>query len=147
MKKAYRLIALLSAITMATQSCAPKSGGETLTGGVTDINSTETEKPEYKLPELDYKGGTVNFLVRGEKFEPTNFSHEIYAAGETGDIINDAVYKRNVAIEENYNCKITETSDDDSVVNVRTSVLAGDGFYDVVTELEKILSGFESVSG
>lgn len=133
MKRIYRLFAALTVILVTTQSCAPMKGDMQTEGTSTVTDPAETEiKIEYKLPELDYGGKAINFLVRGEKYEPTNFSHEIYASEANGDIINDVVYKRNVAIEERYNCKITETADDDSVSNVRASVLAGDGLYDVV---------------
>jgi len=34
--------------------------------------------------------------------------NDIYAAGEDGQTINDAVYRRNCIIEDRYNCKIRE---------------------------------------
>lgn len=51
---------------------------------------------------------------------------------ENGDTINDAVYRRNLAIEEQYNCTISLlTADEDDAV-ARASVMAGDDFTDLM---------------
>ena len=125
---------LTMAVTFSA-SCGDTS--EPMSGTTADDTSalettTDTTIAVPDLPEADFDGATLNFLVRGESAEPTNFSHEIYAAEENGDTINDAVFRRNIAIQERYNVVITETADNDTVEAVRTSVLANDGAYDVV---------------
>ena len=102
------------------------------TGDVSVTDETAAVELEPDLPEMDFAGAAVNFLVRGEEANPTNFSHEIYAEAEIGDPINDAVFIRNKYVEELYNVVITETSTDDSIDYVTKSSLSGDGAYDVV---------------
>ncbi len=111
-----------------------KPSAETTSPTVTESENTPATEtvPEPKLPDVKYNGATVNFLVRGEKAQPTNWSHEIYAEEETGEAINDAVFRRNAYVEEKYDVKITETAADDTVDAVRSSVQAADQAFAVV---------------
>jgi hypothetical protein len=63
-------------------------------------------------------------------------TRDIIAEAENGDLINDVVYRRNTAIEEKYNIKITMDSyseNDELATNkiVEKSVKAGDKSYDL----------------
>lgn len=62
---------------------------------------------------------------------------------ETGEPVNDAVYKRNLTIQERYNCSISQIKSNDMSGSsaVRSAALAGDGTYDAV-----ILSGHDMVA-
>ena len=136
-----KIIFLLSALLiLAVTACSSEPAAEN-----NDTVSTETENVEAEvtettapaellpnLPEMDFGGAAVNFLVRGEQAHPTNFSHEIFAEAEIGEPINDAVFIRNKFVEELYNVVITETSTDDSIDFITQSVMSGDGAYDVV---------------
>ncbi|MBE6613066.1 MAG: extracellular solute-binding protein [Ruminococcaceae bacterium] len=130
MKKQFCLI--LAALLLT--GCGADAGTTDTTAASTEETTTEevTTIPAPDLPDKDFGGENINFLVRGEKAQPTNFSHEIYASEENGDAINDAVYRRNMAVQERFNVEITETAEDDSVDAVKKSVLADDGAYDVV---------------
>ena len=123
---------LLAAMLLAGCGEAASSADTTAEGFGTTTAEAVTTRREADLPDKDFGGENINFLVRGEKAQPTNFSHEIYAAEENGDAINDAVYRRNMAVQERFNVEITETAEDDSVDAVRSSVLADDGAFDVV---------------
>lgn len=51
---------------------------------------------------------------------------------ENGDTINDAIYRRNLAIEEQYNCTISLlTAEEDDLV-ARKAIMAGDDFTDLM---------------
>ena len=50
------------------------------------------------LPETDLGGAEIRMLIR------TEWDYEMIADGENGDPINDAVFRRNKAVEEAYNC-------------------------------------------
>ncbi|MBQ2707453.1 MAG: extracellular solute-binding protein [Clostridia bacterium] len=127
-----KLSILLAAMLLAGCGEAASSADTTAEGFGTTTADAVTTRREADLPDKDFGGENINFLVRGEKAQPTNFSHEIYAAEENGDAINDAVYRRNMAVQERFNVEITETAEDDSVDAVRSSVLADDGAFDVV---------------
>ena len=103
------------------------------TQAVTEALPAETEDPyDPGLPERDFGGHEFLFLVRGEAFEPTNFSHEIYAEEENGEAINDAVFQRNMAVQEQFNIVIREDAADDNAGTVKNMVSAGDNTYDAV---------------
>ena len=52
----------------------------------------------FVLPETDLGGAEIRMLIR------TEWDYEIIADGENGDPINDAVFRRNKAVEEACNC-------------------------------------------
>ena len=129
-----KLCMVLALAMVFSVGCASGGNNSTSTSadGAGGANSDETTVLTPDLPDYDWGGENINFLVRGESAEPTNFSHEIYAAEENGDVINDAVYRRNSAIQDRFNVVITETAQDDSIDAVRNCVLADDGAFDVV---------------
>ncbi|MCL2814939.1 MAG: extracellular solute-binding protein, partial [Oscillospiraceae bacterium] len=64
-------------------------------------------------------------------------TRDLFAESENGDLINDAVYRRNIAAEEKYNCKIEMDAlpeSDETAPNkiVEKSVKAGDKSYDLL---------------
>ncbi|MBQ7300036.1 MAG: hypothetical protein IJW77_09355 [Clostridia bacterium] len=51
---------------------------------------------------------------------------------ENGDTINDAIYQRNLAVEEQYNCTISLlTAEEDDLV-AKKAIMAGDDFTDIM---------------
>ncbi|MCL1792707.1 MAG: hypothetical protein FWG34_02440, partial [Oscillospiraceae bacterium] len=52
------------------------------------------------LPEADLGGGKFSILSRTER------NYEFFSEGETGEVINDNVYKRNRKVEERFNMEI-----------------------------------------
>ena len=95
-------------------------------------NQNETEAVAL-LPDANYNGDVFTFLVN--EYAGKNWgSYEIYAEEETGDAINDAVYKRNRTVEAKFNIEIKEIRADynDTVNLTKKSVSAGDNAYDCV---------------
>ncbi|MCL1858559.1 MAG: hypothetical protein FWF92_04935 [Oscillospiraceae bacterium] len=70
-----------------------------------DNINEEADHPISNLPNIDWEGKEIKFLVRGDDFYPTH-CQDIYAESETGEPVNDAVYKRNTILEDRYNIKI-----------------------------------------
>lgn len=67
-----------------------------------------TEVEETGLEAVDYGGAEILFLIREhENGDPRWGSREMDAEEENGDVLNDAVYERNMRIEEKYNIKLT----------------------------------------
>ena len=96
---------------------------------------TETENPEIipDLPEEDFGGYEFTFLVRfneGAHWAPWN-ARDIYVEDQVGEPINDAVYDRNRAIEEKFNCVIKEFKSATHANDLRKTVSAGDTTYSV----------------
>ena len=99
---------------------------------------TEDKNKTLDLPDIDWEGR--EFRVLGYENTRTQFStFEIDSDGENGDIVNDAVFRRNTAIEDKYNVVITETKESSNTDYttateplIRKTVLAGDDLYDLV---------------
>ncbi len=147
-----RYLCLLIAAMMLLSSCSNAEGekktddtaeksastGETEEisgGGTTDAESTETEEETENLdpglPEKNYGGEDFTFLVKGETWADWG-EKSIWVESSTGDVLNDAVLKRNQAIEEKFGVKIAQYESADPPTDISNSVLAADGSYDVV---------------
>ena len=105
-----------------------------------DESETEDERIKPNIPEsADFGGDTITFLhwYNTAWTETVRQSRDIYAEGITGEAINDAVYNRNVKIEDAYKVKIAlqleQSTDIASMVGQQ--VTAGDSTYDVVYQL------------
>ncbi|MCL2158250.1 MAG: hypothetical protein FWH48_02460 [Oscillospiraceae bacterium] len=137
MKKNLKLIALAMVFALLMPvfaSCAENKTGDKgdatgAQGPGEDNNPGEaaTEDPFAKyddgLGEYDFKGEEFKIQM----FENENVHNHIDAPEENGEVFNDAMYKRNRAIEERFNVTITEVLTDD-FANAKTKrvVLAGD---------------------
>lgn len=108
--------------------------GSDLTG---DNSSSVTEVPEFVPAVEDYEG--YKFRMLGYESYQGSWRaaevSEIYAAEESGEPINDAVYRRNRIVEDLYNMEIVlvplSYGDRGSHSNIALrSILAGDDAYD-----------------
>ena len=145
MKKSIALF--LAMLMLLTTAVACGKGGEdpaettaqaTVATTVADVVTempVETNKYEIgdQLPsDLDFKGAEIHFLSRGREW----CKDVIDVADMNGEVINDAVYSRNAAVEDRLNVKIIDHKDDGddySIVNLmKVQVPAGASDYDVV---------------
>ena len=101
-KLSFALALILSLSAMSCGSGGDVIGGETTTseGGETTPEVTtpaeiNRENAVIGLPELDFKGETINILYAGEK----TYAQDV-TAEETGDVVDDAVVARNRSVEE-----------------------------------------------
>jgi len=96
-----------------------------------NANDADSEKIEENdsadnLPDdLDYGGYTFNIFTR-----ENNTFYNYVVEEETGEIINDAVYKRTRNVEERLNIILKETTSNDANAP-RALMLAGDDAYDM----------------
>lgn len=127
---------LLSAVLLSALSCADSGAPadtpqETLSpDNETTIAETTTEGPD--LPDKTYDGETVHFLTALNQGYDWYTSKEIFAEGETGELFNDAVYRRNLVIEDRFDIKITQNCVPGPENVAKKSLSAGDTEYDVV---------------
>lgn len=132
----WTAILLVAMMCIGLTACA-KDDIDTNENGtsVTDVTTTmetETEKLLPDIPEKDFEEYDFRVLTKGT-FNVHWKTRDIYAEQENGDPINDAVFKRNQKIEENYNIKISEFGEADYLAALRKSVLASDDTYDMVS--------------
>lgn len=143
MKKTIALLLLLTML-FASVSCAEKAGTTAASTDTTVAEQTtegETE-PQLALPASNFEGFTCTFI--GKAPDGGAFGvKDVAVESETGDAFNDAVYRRNVIIEDAYNVNIEFIpSPDSSVCNyVNSSILAADDYYDVIYDgLQPVVS-------
>lgn len=144
MRKPIRIISLLlsSAILLAAAACADKSDGaqsessaaaQSVTEAVTEKDDSRGAAKDNLPDDLDYDGYVMRILARGGDSDTLiEFSSE-----QTGDVVNDAVYERNLAVEERLDVKIktiltNNTRHGNDVSAIRSSVQSGADDYDVI---------------
>ncbi len=144
------ILALASIATFAACASSTDSGNADTTaqsGNSADTTVADTAealsndemyaKVKNGIEAIDYEGYTFTIMDREEANWGT---YDVFAETETGDPINDAVYRRNATLEELYNIKIAEkrekhgyTSTNPSMVLAKL-VLANEDSIDLVTD-------------
>ena len=118
-----------------------QSGENEQNGKTPEDNGPQGDPKEQYAPKFDPADMQKYVFKIGTRDDSTHnypaHTRDLFAEAETGDLINDAVYKRNMAIEEKYNCKIEMDAlaeDDETRANtiVDKSVRAGDKSYDLL---------------
>ena len=125
------MLSLAAACGEQAETQTPAS--TTASAEIIETAPAETE-PQRELPDLpgdkDYGGYEFNVIDKGA-FNTHWTSRDVFAAEQTGDPINDAVYERNSKVEEKYNVKITEDAGQSDPAGAAKKVaLAGDDTYD-----------------
>ncbi len=133
-KQISALLALMLTLT-ACGSGAPAEttaaqGGES---GETTTSASESARDSLD-PTLDFGGETVTLYVDKMCSLPE------FDCEQTGDVVEDAVYKRNITVQERLNVVFdfieAESSWSDNLQSfqdpVRNSIMAGDAAYDIV---------------
>lgn len=131
-----KALTLLLAVMLMTASCGgtsekPSGGDTTAVDGTT--TAEETTAARDTIPsDLDFGGETVHLFVDRE-MQITEYNAE-----EDGDIVNDAVYKRNIAVQERLNVVFDFYESDGLWANqkifqnsLRTSIMSGESEFDI----------------
>ena len=161
-KAERRISALLAAILLA--GCAMTGCGESEVQEANNTSNTassvtpsadieaepETEETQFadNVPELDFGGVTVS--MAGQGTENGNNDLDMWVAEMTGDVVHDAIFQRNLTIEDRFNVSFVEPLMNDYTtisVAVKSAVQAGDSAYDfVVNQLAQtssdVLNGY-----
>lgn len=134
--KHHSAICLSSALLLVSMlsACGDTASTEL---AVTNALTTAETAPQTEsilqadLPDTDFGGRT--FMVLGRDCEAYNQfdNFEIYAEKEIGEVVNDAVYRRNTLIEDAYNVKIEQTLYEMPHTELQKSASSGDHLYDL----------------
>ena len=134
------ILALLSVSSAVLASCGDASDGSVDTSPVTEAE-TEAAVTEAVDPRLEY----ANVAPAVEDFGGYEYRMSVlvdndvvfkqvayWSEGENGDTLNDAVFKRNLAVEEAYNIKTSLLELPDTNATLRKNIQAADDFTDIV---------------
>ena len=121
------LTAALISGCMSCQSAADTTTETQTTDSIETETETETTSIMDELGTKDFEGRTYTIFEN----DYTDFHVNIPEDTLTGDVINDALYQRDVDIEDRYNV-VLEYHEDDSSEPFKNSVLAGDDLYNII---------------
>ena len=135
------LLMLASSFTACSESNAGTNTDETKPSGGNESVSADTSVPEEELtdlekrqlisddlPDVTYDG--AEFRVHTSNSSIADYEGEIVAEEITGDACNDAVYNRNIKIEDRFDVKITVGSNDSASSMPKTLAQSGtDDFH------------------
>lgn len=136
--KTKRILALLLAIALAASVIACGHDGGTKdtesNDGITVSDNMSGEISDTEvfdgLPEKNYGGRT--FTVATNDYMESDFM----SSGETGDIVNDAIYRRNTTIEDRFGIKLEVVSESytDMASKINQMIQSGDDSYDLIAQ-------------
>ena len=144
MKRTLSVI-ILASMLISLAACGgetpEKETGTSAVSGTTAPVSELSEYEKYPLPEKNME----NFELRFYNYTNTWLTwavNELDAEEETGDNVNDAIYRRNRRVEGKYNCQISETKVEKTDSNFRSLMMSGDDLYDIVMVYDENVSRF-----
>ncbi len=135
-KIAAALLALLIAVAVFA-ACAEKTGpaeesttAAAVTNDVPATAAAET-KPVPDLPETKWDR-EFRILGCGETASETYPSFELYAEDLNGEVMNDAVFKRNETIKDKYGITVVQTLEKKTQDRVTKDASSGEDSFDLV---------------
>ena len=149
------IIAMLISMVFVIAACGSKAEETKPTneeGGADSENSGDPgeDKAEVKIyPELDENadfGGHIFKILTRTSTEPDWVDwiprDIVYDESESGDTINDAVFKRNTYLEDKYNFKFEQVFTNNFGSDIKKSIGAQDEAYDMIESPMRDASGF-----
>ncbi len=116
---------LLAIMVLSVFTACGKEANKETDGDVIDVQTNENPN----IPGKDYGGHEFKILTKEGTAYNTRY---IVADAETGEVLGDAITKRNSALEQKYNIKINQMKVDDVVARVRSSVMSGTIEFDAI---------------
>ena len=134
-----KLSFILAALILA--SCASGCGSDTKKSNETtqssgDTESTTGEVDEYNYASLDLGGKDFVFLTADGV---SNMYNTIEVDEQNGDLLDDAVYKRNLIVEDKYNLNIVNEKSSSLNEDIQLAVNSGDNIYQATFPLTNTL--------
>lgn len=137
MKKTIAILLALLLVAPAAVSCAgdtekPETDFASESTDAATETTVETERTRQNTPDtlpdtLDFAGAEIHILhVDADKHK-----EELYVEEDTGDVLDTAIYTRNLNVEERLNVKIVPIAGDPPV-DAKTAVTAGVDEYHIV---------------
>ena len=114
------------------QAAVDSNSDEEQSDGDTPLDSRQINLALYDYPDANYSGYEFKIMIRGQQDEWD--SQDIFAEEDGADVVESAVYKRNLEVEEKLNIKITGiwVPVGEQMSKLKKAVTAGDNFYDAV---------------
>jgi len=137
---AFLIILLITSVfisscsnTSDTNQKANDTNGADAASNAENTEVLRENTPDNLPKDLNYDGATITVHTRGDKISVLELFAEL-----TGDVIDDAIYYRNQAVEERLNITLKSFNAEGweayntAVANLRGSIMAGDNAYDII---------------
>ena len=144
MKKTFfsRLLAMLLLVVMVLSvfaACGKEEDPDDDLGGlsedekqaVQDAKKT-AEEEDPQIEAIDYDGYEFTFICQPYKEDNAYTTKYMVSDQISGDLILDAVYRRNSMLGEKYNITFYQANSTDLITDVRKQVMAGQTEFDVI---------------
>lgn len=137
MKSVRELSLILAVVLICAAGCGNvvSSDNQTNTDATSDTIKPDTGKSDEIVPPeieaVDCGGADYTILCKSPGGYTFPYS-EFLAEEQNGETMNDAIYQRNIAIEEKYNLKLVAVEASDVKGKAKSSILAGDSAFDLV---------------
>lgn len=138
MKKKFLAVMLCLAMILPLFASCSNSGEKDEGERETEASQNGTSAEETTLEEIKdgipdnvrFDGQTINILEH-DRSNQEFIKAEIYSEGENGELINDAVFRRNLKIEERFGVGINCIPSTTFGQSATKSIKAGDNAYDL----------------
>ena len=138
------VLAIAVVCIIFTVSCGDSNTQNVNDDSMSKADNTNTEEDDEAggaeerilpdLPEQNYDGYKFTWLAfdygTSHPGSVTQFPRELISEGETGEVINDATYRRNMIISEKYGVEFEMVTSPNEKTTLNNSVKAGDDLYD-----------------
>jgi ABC-type glycerol-3-phosphate transport system substrate-binding protein len=136
---AMLLISMISMISLTVLvSCSEEPVSDTVETTVPGAEETGADTDaEPELPDSDFLGESFMFLLR-----LSNQAYDeiyVYTEEYDGEVVNDAIYDRNRAVEEKYNIDIEATFIDQVSQNAQKTIMANDDSFEVMWDCKNAM--------
>lgn len=131
MKKFALILAALTAVNLIACGSAGDEAETTDTGAQTDSSSETTAEAGDGLPDVNMEGFTLNVLHHDTSWL-TWAKTQLDAEEENGELINDEIYRRNVYIEDRFNCTLNFEGVTQTQELLPQIVASGSDEYDII---------------
>ncbi|MBQ8641352.1 MAG: hypothetical protein IJ480_03975 [Clostridia bacterium] len=151
MKKTISLLLLIAMLASGLASCGNSAEETAADTAAADTAAAETTPDETALkpdiPDADLEGYSFRVYTR----DTDHHIKEVYALELTGEVVNDAVYQRNLNVEEKYNVQleaveVTEDPESTMMNEFSRIVMAGEDAFDVAL-MHTVHAGSVAISG
>ncbi len=134
-------VILLASILTSLVACGGEAQPEAPDDSSVESSDDTTASLYPELEAKNFEGKVFNLLYRSE------LDYEFAVDEANGDTVDDAVYKRNLAVEDKYNVELNFIGREgtwgkhmDFANILHSSVMAGDGEYDAVAGYQYVLA-------
>ena len=134
MKLSKRITALIIMAAMLLVSCGgePSDTKTTSTSDIVQDSTTAETEITPELPDVTFEGEEFRIMYRYGSHAYN--IEDIWVEAQNGEVINDAVYERNLALEDKYKITIVPMPEASPVGKLKTCVLAGDDFCEILAD-------------